>query len=385
MLRIVSLCCAFVLGICFAFVPQNWIQTSGSARAANGQAVFNLFNYGGLCDGSHVDTQAFVDAFASAGPTRGTVLVPGTLVNNCAIDAAIALPPNIQLRCESPTTTITQITSGQPVLKDTDNSNIVIENCKLIGSDSDALRITSNASDISGLVIRGVSVFGFGTSSSGILFDIASTHAIKFPFIENVTINGGGIGSRIGINFGGAGSSLTVGAVIVGSRITNVATGLSCAHADTIRSDGLSIDGTSVGLLSSCDQLRMWGTRFEANTVYIQDSGHDSVIWGTFAETTPGLINGTGTANTYLGSDGSSGLNDIYGNPFVLSKPVKLSSTVQTTTVKHVSQLGTCNSSIEGTRVPVDDALSPTFLGTLTGGGSVHVPGYCNGSNWVAY
>jgi len=33
----------------------------------------------------------------------------------------------------------------------------------------------------------------------------------------------------------------------------------------------------------------------------------------------------------------------------------------------------------------VTDAASPSYLATVVGGGTVHVPVYCNGTNWVAH
>lgn len=56
------------------------------------------------------------------------------------------------------------------------------------------------------------------------------------------------------------------------------------------------------------------------------------------------------------------------------------------TAVSTVSTLQTnspCNSSSEGARSGVTDALSPSSLSTVTGGGAVHVPVYCNGTNWI--
>ncbi len=54
-------------------------------------------------------------------------------------------------------------------------------------------------------------------------------------------------------------------------------------------------------------------------------------------------------------------------------------------TVYTVATLPTCNSSFEGQMEGVSDAVSPSYLTTVTGGGSVHVPVYCNGTNWVAH
>lgn len=51
-----------------------------------------------------------------------------------------------------------------------------------------------------------------------------------------------------------------------------------------------------------------------------------------------------------------------------------------------VSTLPTCNSSLQSDFcASVIDATAPTFLGALTGGGSVHTPVFCNGNTWVSY
>jgi hypothetical protein len=48
-----------------------------------------------------------------------------------------------------------------------------------------------------------------------------------------------------------------------------------------------------------------------------------------------------------------------------------------------VSGLPTCDSNAEGSRASVMNATATTFLSTVAGGGSNHVPVYCNGTNWV--
>lgn len=50
-----------------------------------------------------------------------------------------------------------------------------------------------------------------------------------------------------------------------------------------------------------------------------------------------------------------------------------------------VASLPTCSSSFEGKMIGVNDASSPTYNSTLTGGSSTHVIAYCNGSGWVAH
>jgi len=50
-----------------------------------------------------------------------------------------------------------------------------------------------------------------------------------------------------------------------------------------------------------------------------------------------------------------------------------------------VATLPACNASFEGQMEGVSDAVSPSYLATVTGGGSTHVPVYCNGTSWVAH
>jgi hypothetical protein len=50
-----------------------------------------------------------------------------------------------------------------------------------------------------------------------------------------------------------------------------------------------------------------------------------------------------------------------------------------------VGSLGACTSADAYTPAYVNDAVSPNYLGALTGGGSVSTPVFCNGTAWVAY
>jgi hypothetical protein len=48
-----------------------------------------------------------------------------------------------------------------------------------------------------------------------------------------------------------------------------------------------------------------------------------------------------------------------------------------------VSGLPTCQADTEGMRASVNDATATTFLSTVAGGGTNHVPVYCTGTVWV--
>lgn len=49
-----------------------------------------------------------------------------------------------------------------------------------------------------------------------------------------------------------------------------------------------------------------------------------------------------------------------------------------------VSTLPAASAALKGARAHVTDATAPTFLGTLTGGGTVVCPVFCNGTIWVS-
>jgi len=55
------------------------------------------------------------------------------------------------------------------------------------------------------------------------------------------------------------------------------------------------------------------------------------------------------------------------------------------TPVLTVSTLPPCNANDKGKQAAVSDATTPTYLGTLTGGGAVFTPVVCNGTAWVSY
>jgi hypothetical protein len=50
-----------------------------------------------------------------------------------------------------------------------------------------------------------------------------------------------------------------------------------------------------------------------------------------------------------------------------------------------VSSLPTCGTSQKGLMYAVSDATTPTYNNTLTGGGAVSVPVYCNGTAWTSH
>jgi len=50
-----------------------------------------------------------------------------------------------------------------------------------------------------------------------------------------------------------------------------------------------------------------------------------------------------------------------------------------------VATLPTCNTNNANSFLAVSDATSPTYNAAITGGGSVVIPVFCNGSTWTAH
>lgn len=84
------------------------------------------------------------------------------------------------------------------------------------------------------------------------------------------------------------------------------------------------------------------------------------------------IYNGA-TLNWQLDQSGNETVLGIISGSVLRSVPTTLAS------------LGSCISGTEGRRGAITDATAVTAGATLTGGGSLHAPAYCNGTNWITY
>jgi hypothetical protein len=75
-------------------------------------------------------------------------------------------------------------------------------------------------------------------------------------------------------------------------------------------------------------------------------------------------------ASTHLASISSSGLASLV--PVVLP-------------MSTVAALPACNAGLKGGMAAVSDATAPAYNASLTGGGAMSIPVYCNGSSWTAH
>lgn len=107
-------------------------------------------------------------------------------------------------------------------------------------------------------------------------------------------------------------------------------------------------------------------------------------VYGTAAPTTGSHARGeiVWNQNTAAGSP-AFWMNTATGSPgtWLPGPIVPLAPAVAPTVV---ASLPACSSTNKYSRGWITDGSGPTFLGTLTGGGSVVAPVFCNGSAWVA-
>ena len=79
-----------------------------------------------------------------------------------------------------------------------------------------------------------------------------------------------------------------------------------------------------------------------------------------------------------------SELLTVAGAAYISGTVTATSITVGTTFQTGGYTVATLPAGVLGARTYVTDATSPTFLGTLTGGGAVRCPVFYNGTAWVA-
>lgn len=149
-------------------------------------------------------------------------------------------------------------------------------------------------------------------------------------------------------------------AKVVAGTLTSLATNAqNCSAGDKIEVDaiGTAITGYYTPSAGSVPTVSLAAT--------------DSAI----TSGSPGVSVTAGSANTVY-------VTSFTGGDLPIPSGVK---SLQTGVVLAVGHLPACSSGLEGTWMSVSDATGPTYNATLTGGGAVHVPVYCNGTAWTSH
>jgi hypothetical protein len=239
------------------------------------------------------------------------------------------------------------------------------------------------ATDIPALSYQAPLTFtGNGTKTASSTGTVTANNCAKWDASGNVIDAGApcGSGTSSGIS---APSSTIVGAVPQYGNTTG-----------TALSAGLGVV-TAVGSTGSDSNIPTEKSVRTAISTAVTGSGNLPAATGTAGYL---ITNGTSASwgNIVTGASGALDCASTAGVCDIVTAvvPLKASANVFTGVNKFaqlqislytVAALPTCNSSFEGQMEGVTDAASPAYLATVTGGGSVHVPVYCNGTSWVAH
>jgi hypothetical protein len=174
---------------------------------------------------------------------------------------------------------------------------------------------------------------------------------------------------------GGGGTAFDL--VPLGTPGSNLLSGAGVAWVDHCNSDAF-LPSSQGGSGSSGYQCVRMGA---GNGYHVMGSIGGASEGGTLSAL-PLFLNPYGGVKTYLngvaGTDTAQSALDIKAD--AANNP--LMRFASTTTV---ASLPTCNSTIQGSFNFVTDATAPTYNATLTGGGAVKVPVFCDGASWKSH
>ena len=208
-----------------------------------------------------------------------------------------------------------------------------------------------------------------------------------------------GVGAGAPVVFGAGGIDTSIGIFLAGKNQGAISLGNSTDGVEfkVLDSGGVAVNyPTAVGSATG-------------NPVVIGAAGSDSTVALSLVSksTAPvylGTANGTqvrvtdsgGTAANFVVLEGSTTGNPVHvsiaGSDATASLAINARGTGVVEFLSPIqlpvyatASLPSCISAIAGAMAAVSDATSPTYNGTLTGGGSVKVPVYCNGTNWTTH
>jgi hypothetical protein len=230
---------------------------------------------------------------------------------------------------------------------------------------------TGDANEASGFnalisLTTGAKNVAFGPLNSDALTTGSNNTAVGYGALHSITTASSNvaIGSQAGVNATG-GSNVFVGANAGSSNKggNNVAVGYSALSAASTTANNNVVIGYNAGtaLTSSTDTLI--GAQAGASLT----AGQGNIAIGYTAD-----IGATSTNAAQIGAGKNT-----------LDNSLQFRSITVTAAPVTVANLPTCNSTTEGSTLPVSDSNSTTFHATLAGGGNSHVRAYCDGTNWV--
>ena len=199
----------------------------------------------------------------------------------------------------------------------------------------------------------------------------AGTGQIMAGFYPNATLGSAGY-----ITLGG-GTNLNNEAVAIQPNASNV-NYMLMQGSTTGLAPSIAFRGTDTTVGADFDVQGANSFTFSSHSftnTEFQVFGNGGTSWlalGSSSSAAPTLTVG-GSASNIAVTIASKGLS-----PVALQSPAQLAAFT-------VATLPSCSSTISNSIVAVTDANGPTYNGTLTGGGSVHVLALCNGTSWASH
>ncbi len=195
------------------------------------------------------------------------------------------------------------------------------------------------------------------------------------------------MGTNAGVNLGIGVSNVAIGTnalATAASGQTNVAIGQNSLALTTV-SNNVGVGYLSGNTLTTGGQNTFVGstagqsiTTGSNNSVFGRCTGLAAALANAIV-----LCDGAGSIRYDWGS--TTAATATLAGPVNVTGALTASTTLRSSTIYSAAgtPLPTCNGAAEGTWAAVSDATGPTYAANYTSGGTVHVPVYCNGTNWI--
>jgi len=232
---------------------------------------------------------------------------------------------------------------------------------------TDQLQVNGTINSIGTSTFNGVKVGRVGTNSGQIIIGDAIT-----GFDANTTVLGNTTTANTAIR----------GRVIIGSTSNDFTNQLQLTGNAKITGNALFTNNMGVkGLLIDGTTEKFLLRVNTSNATEIHNGGGGIELKN---DTNSVLVNLKNNGNLLIGTTTDSG---IAGDKLQVSGAISTTSTIKagaTVRLKNYT-VATLPAGVQGDTAYVTDALSPTYLGALVGGGAVKCPVFYNGTAWVSH
>ena len=266
------------------------------------------------------------------------------------------------------------------------------------GSTGDLIRFTKNASNTTVINHLGEITTMTPTASGQV-----STKGYTDAKITQTITNGvtdkspseDAVFDALALKVSGSGTAnlvakFTATGTIANSTITDNGTNVGIGNASGSPAENLEVRttgnaGFAMTRNASTNAARFY---FKTGTTYnwsvgVRSSRNDYSIFNEVSSVETFTINAT-TNNALIGTTTDNG---VAGDKLQVSGAIAVSSTIKagaTVRLKNYT-VATLPAGVQGDTAYVTDALSPTYLGVLVGGGAVKCPVFYNGTAWVSH